>query len=203
MAARAEVLGDAGGDFKYALQKFRSALNNAVQLPEEDQAAWKQVNKDFLSHLILSDAVKTTTEAAAEGFITPTKLTQSINKFDPNGNTQGTNPLAPLARAGNAVLKSLRPVQNYLKNAPFIAASHALVERVKCLAYPELWRRKSHEIYFKNESARHRHPNFCRPFQCCSSEKRGACIGLWQRTSSAVQRCAVGRSQLARLFRRR
>src|SRR5262249_16114837 len=48
------------------------------------------------------------------------------------------------------------------------------------------------------------HPNFCRPFQCCSSAKQSekgqsSCVSLRQRTDKAVQRCASAGKQLARV----
>ena len=96
-------------DLKFALSKFKGALDDAVQdgLAQEDQGTWQQLRSRWLNHLILEDAVKSSTDNAANGLITPAKLETSIQKFTKTGYSRGTSPLEPLARAGNQVLKQL------------------------------------------------------------------------------------------------
>lgn len=96
-------------DLKFALGKFKSALDEAVQggLAESDQGVWQQLRQRWLNHLILEDAVKSTSMDAAQGLITPAKLETSIQKFTKTGYSRGTSTLEPLARAGNLVLKQL------------------------------------------------------------------------------------------------
>ena len=55
--------------------------------------------------MTVDKAASGTTEAAATGLITPTKLTQAINSMKRGSYVRGRGDFAELARAGNAIMK--------------------------------------------------------------------------------------------------
>ncbi len=93
-----------------ALYKFQNALDQAVgrNLPNKaDKEVWSQARRSWLNALILKDALNTSTDTAAKGFITPAKLTAAVKKFQQDGYTRGRSDFAELARAGNIVMKEM------------------------------------------------------------------------------------------------
>ncbi len=93
-----------------SLRDFKRVLDGAIQrnlADPKDREIWRQARSSYKDALILERAMKTTTEDASLGRLTPAKLTQGIEAIQKKGYTRGRSTFEPLARAGNAVMKDL------------------------------------------------------------------------------------------------
>lgn len=91
-----------------ALVDMKSALDKAVQTGLKDPAdaqAWAEARRQWGGLKTIENAVSGPGESAAYGYITPSKLTNAIQSWNQSGYVLNRSDLAPLARAGNQIMK--------------------------------------------------------------------------------------------------
>ncbi len=97
-------------ELRMALQDLRSALDGAIQrglTNPADAALWRQARRDWANLIVVNRAVGGSTEASANGFITPSRLSNAIDSMRRGNYSHGRGDFADLARAGNQIIKSL------------------------------------------------------------------------------------------------
>lgn len=95
-------------ELRMALQDMRNTLDAAIQRGLRDQrdaAEWRRARREWANLMVVSRAAGGSTEAAANGFITPAKLTAAIESMRRGTYTHGRGDFADLARAGNQIMK--------------------------------------------------------------------------------------------------
>lgn len=98
-------------ELRMALQDLRSSLDAAIQRGLRNPAdlrEWKRARRQWANMMVINRAVSTTTQAAADGFITPARLTQAIESMKRGTYSHGRGDFASIARAGNQVMKGLQ-----------------------------------------------------------------------------------------------
>lgn len=95
-----------------ALHGIRSALDDAMErtlsaINSPDMAAWKEVRRQYRNMIVVEDAVTRAGEGAAQGIISPSALRGAVTRQGKRAYARGKGDLAELARAGEALLKSL------------------------------------------------------------------------------------------------
>lgn len=95
-------------ELRMALQDLRGALDAGVERGlrnPRDLAEWRQARRQWANMIVINRAVSGSTEAVANGFITPAKLTQAIESMRRGTYSRGRGDFAQLARAGNQIMK--------------------------------------------------------------------------------------------------
>jgi hypothetical protein len=95
---------------KHALYDLKAALDSAIERGLKNPAdikAWKEARHDWANLLVIKNAVSGSAETAANGLITPAKLTAAIEKQKRGSYVRGAGDFSGLARAGNQIMKPL------------------------------------------------------------------------------------------------
>lgn len=100
-------------ELKAGLLELREALDSAFERSltaagkGDDVAALRVARTQYRNLLAIDDAMASSTEAAARGAVTPERLSQASVRQGTKAHVTGKGDFSDLARAGNAVLKSL------------------------------------------------------------------------------------------------
>ena len=116
-------------ELRSALYDMKGALDKAVQSGLQnpaDAAIWSQARQQWKNLLVVTKAVSTTAAPAAEGLITPAKLTQAIESMKRGSYAKGQGDFADLARAGNQIMKPLADLIGTASRLAAIAKPAAL-----------------------------------------------------------------------------
>lgn len=95
-------------ELKGALYDMKGALDAAVQgglKNPADVQVWKDARRQWGNLKTIEKAVSGTTDVAAQGLVTPAKLTQAMQSKSKTAYVRGRGDFADLARAGNQVMK--------------------------------------------------------------------------------------------------
>lgn len=98
-------------ELRMALQDLKSALDAGIQRGlrnPADAAQWRQARREWANLIVVNRAVSGSTEAAANGFITPSKLSNAIDSMRRGTYSHGRGDFADLARAGNQIMKQFQ-----------------------------------------------------------------------------------------------
>jgi hypothetical protein len=95
-------------ELKLALGDTKNALDAAIEnglTDKNDIMQWQNARRRYANLMTIEKAVNTTTEAAAQGLVTPPNLTNAIKSQSPKSYVRGQGDFSDLARAGNLVMK--------------------------------------------------------------------------------------------------
>ncbi len=93
-----------------ALGDIRDELDDAMarSASSADQALWQQSRTQYRNLLAIEKAISGAGEQTALGFISPSQLRSAVKAQNKRTYGRGQNPLAELAKAGEAILKPLK-----------------------------------------------------------------------------------------------
>lgn len=109
--ARRGLKGNPGAS--QTLGELKDLLDNqfAISAPKGQAGAVRStirdLNKRYRNMIVIEDAVSAAGENAAMGLISPSALRTAVKKQNKRAYVRGTSDLAPLARAGEAIMKPL------------------------------------------------------------------------------------------------
>jgi hypothetical protein len=100
-------------ELRHALRDVQAALDAGVGRAlrragnHDDARVWTTARRQWYNTMVLERTVNNSTEAAAQGFITPAKLQTAIKSMSKGNYARGRGDFADLARAGNQIIKPL------------------------------------------------------------------------------------------------